>query len=441
MRMWFNKKVILLLVVIVLIMSLSWSAYAAIHYVAPNGSATWAASTNINTPCAPAIAMSNAAAGDTVYFRGGDYYPPDVSDPSFPSWYPRHAGTAAQPIIIIGYPGETPVIYQPLGANSNSGLGAVYNGYIIFDSFKFVKRKTLSETYLWYCSETDHITIRNSEFIGLQAQDTQNQVGVANGNCNYVYVYNNVFRDFTNVGAPQSNIGATWFFSENHAWVYNNDFINCSNGIQTKVNMSNMYAYNNFFYNVYQPFHWQQETAGDSEFHIYNNIAVLPSGGAFLYAADPVNPYYGNNVYNNTIFCTSSCEGFLLGNNNTRNFHAWNNIIYGAGGTTTFAHVPSGAGVPEYMNYNNLYTAGSRNWIRDSTLYTSIESWRTATGFEANSVTTNPQFVNPGGSNAADYKRSSYPANGRGGSYASVMGAYITGNERIGALPRPRNLR
>lgn len=416
-------------------------AYAAVYYVTPNGNAAWPACTNINTPCSPGSAMTNVREGDTVYFRGGDYYPPDVSDPSTPSWYPRRSGTPTQPITITAYPGETPVIYQPLGASSNGGMGAAFYGYIVFDGFRFIKRKTLTETYLWHCYETDHVTIRNSEFIGLQAQDGHNHVGVANVHCNYLYVYNNVFRDFTNSGAPESNVGATWFFSEDHVWVYNNDFINCSNGIQTKLAMAHIYAYNNFFYNVYQPFHWQQQSSTVTDFHIYNNVAVVPSGGTFLYAADPAGVYYVNNVYNNTIYCMSSCEGFLLGNNNTRNFNAWNNIIYGAGGTTTFARVPSGAGVPEYMNYNDYFRAGSASWIRDSTSYSSIDSWRTATGFETNTLTTDPQFVNPGGRNAADYKRSSYPANGRGGAYSSVMGAYITGNERIGALPRPRNLR
>jgi hypothetical protein len=426
---------------LIFFMSLVSQALAGTYYVTNNGNASWSACTDINTPCSPATAMNNVRAGDTVYFRGGDYYPPDVSDPSTPSWYPRSSGTAAQPISIMAYPGETPTVYQPLGTSSNGGLGAAFNGYIIFDGFKFIKRKNLTENYLWHCYETSHITIRNSEFVGLDAQDYHNHVGVANNNCNYLYVYNNVFRNFTNAGAPQSNIGATWFFSTDHVWVYNNDFINCSNGIQTKVNMSYVYAYNNFFYNVYQPFHWQQQTTGVTDFHIYNNIAVLPSGGAFLYAADPVNPFYVNNVYNNTIYCTSACTGFLIGNSNTRNLNVWNNIIFGAGGTTVFASIPSGVGVPEYMNYNDYYLLGSGNWAFNSTSYSSIDAWRTTTRFELNSVTSDPQFINPGGRNAVDYKRRSYTANGRSGAYASVMGAYVTGNEKIGALPKPKNLR
>ena len=45
----------------------------------------------------------------------------------------------------------------------------------------------------------------------------------------------------------------------------------------------------------------------------------------------------------------------------------------------------------------------------------------------------NPTFANAGGVNPWDYKSSAvHKNNGRGGSYASVIGAYITGNEQIG---------
>lgn len=45
----------------------------ASHYVSPTGTATWANSTALATPCSLTTACSNAAAGDTVYLRGGTY--------------------------------------------------------------------------------------------------------------------------------------------------------------------------------------------------------------------------------------------------------------------------------------------------------------------------------------------------------------------------------
>ena len=47
--------------------------FAATHFVSPNGSGTWAASTNMATPCSLATANANVAAGDVVNLRGGDY--------------------------------------------------------------------------------------------------------------------------------------------------------------------------------------------------------------------------------------------------------------------------------------------------------------------------------------------------------------------------------
>ena len=90
--------------------------------------------------------------------------------------------------------------------------------------------------------------------------------------------------------------------------------------------------------------------------------------------------------------------------------------------------------MPTISDYNDFYrTSGSLAWnLNYATNYSSIATWRAVTGFDTNSIAANPLFVNAGGSTAADYKRTSYPANGRGGAYSNVMGAYITGNEVIG---------
>lgn len=438
MNRWRIHKALLIQTALVILLSYAAPAYAAIYYVTPNGNATWPACTNINTPCSPGSAMTNVREGDTVYFRGGDYYPPNVSDPSWPTWYPRNSGTSTQPITIMAYPGEVPVIYQPTGSNPAAGIGVGQRNYIIWDGFRLIKTSQYGASSLYRCYMGSNNTIRNSEFIGIPGLDGLNQVGIITNDCTETYIYNNIFRDFT--GVNDINAGAMWLFEDHHAYVYNNDFYNCSNGVQTKSSFSYIYAHHNFFTGVLRPFHWQQQNSSVTDFHVYNNVAILPASGTFLYAFDPAYVYRNNTMYNNTIYCTSSCQGVFLGNNNTLNFNAWNNIIYGAAGTATFVQVPSGAGTPEYLNYNDYYQVGSGNWRRDSSTYSTIEAWR-ATGFDANSVTTNPQFVNPGGRNAADYKRSSYPANGRGGSFASVMGAFITGNERVGYLPPPRSLR
>ena len=64
------KKSILISIIIVLLTS---PCFAVTHYVSPSGSATWANSTTIATPCSLSTANANAKAGDIVYLRAGTY--------------------------------------------------------------------------------------------------------------------------------------------------------------------------------------------------------------------------------------------------------------------------------------------------------------------------------------------------------------------------------
>ena len=72
-------------------------SFAAVsHYVSPTGSATWAASTNISTPCSIATAASNYAAGDIIELAAGTY----SSRVTF-----ARSGTSGSRVTINGQPG------------------------------------------------------------------------------------------------------------------------------------------------------------------------------------------------------------------------------------------------------------------------------------------------------------------------------------------------
>jgi hypothetical protein len=91
--------------------------------------------------------------------------------------------------------------------------------------------------------------------------------------------------------------------------------------------------------------------------------------------------------------------------------------------------------MPAYADYNAYYGGGYWNLnYNDQYNYNTLTDWRTATNLDSNSIISNPLFVNAGGTSPEDYKlQAGSPARiGRGGSYASVMGAYITGSETIG---------
>lgn len=510
-------------------------AKAVTYYVSPTGTAGWAACVSINTPCAPEIAMQNAVAGDVVYFRGGDYFPPDAPTNPGISWRPSNKGTSGSPIIFAAYSGEAARIYQPTGSNSAAAMGVSQtssyqsNSYVVFDGFTFIKRRHLGAGGTWKCELGSNITVKNNTFIGnepwqtttitgvinspdrigysrvaivdainsaaatgqkifvtitgttdyngsftdfnssgnkvyyvdethidiqrayttsqigsIVISDAQNQVGLYNTDCTDLEITNNIFKDFSydtvtspNQGYGQTNGGAMYLLGGLRTVVHGNTFLDMPHAVQTKGSADGITSYNNFFYGVKVPFHWVQQWSGIKDFLIYNNIAVLPSSGIFVDGIGAVS-WANNLIYNNTIYCQGDCTG-VLQPSNMLEVRFFNNILYGASGITTFLRYDTGVNAPIYSDYNNYYTQGTANWrmavspgAYSTNTYTSLGAWNAASGLDMNSAIANPNFVNPGGNTAADYKRTSYPTNGRGGSYASIMGAYITGNETIG---------
>lgn len=105
-------------------------AHAATYWVSPTGAAAWASCTGATTlsgtaACSLGTANSNAAAGDTVYLRGGTYGT---------TLQPANSGTLANRIVFAAYTGETPVITVP-----GSGYGFILdnNSYVKITGITF----------------------------------------------------------------------------------------------------------------------------------------------------------------------------------------------------------------------------------------------------------------------------------------------------------------
>jgi hypothetical protein len=143
-------------------------------------------------------------------------------------------------------------------------------------------------------------------------------------------------------------------------------------------------------------------------------------------------------IYNNTFHRNYYADIAQSATAESVPFEAWNNLHYGA--RAYYLNWPYSGSLfdADYLDYN-LYNSGTSGWRYRTNTYASLAAWQTAadallTGAEANSISSDPNLLNTSGtwSAAADYKRSSYPSDGRGGSYSSVIGAYITGSETIG---------
>ena len=136
---------------------LTQTCFAATHYVSPTGSATWANSANINTPCSIATANANAAAGDLIYLRGGNY---SYSQQYVLAFHPRTSGTSGSWITYKKYPTETPEFVGTYGTRM-SGLTIANQSYIIVDGIIFSDFSDHNITAYAHHIEVKNCTFRN----------------------------------------------------------------------------------------------------------------------------------------------------------------------------------------------------------------------------------------------------------------------------------------
>jgi hypothetical protein len=436
------RNCLLLLVFGIALTALSSVSYAAVYYVSPSGSASWSACNNINTPCSWQTAMSNAVADDIVYFRGGTY---NVEASCSGSWEyiamkPTHGGTAGHPITFIAYPGETPIVTPCTASPKSPAFGARDVDYIIWDGFSGTMIDGAGEIWYFLYWNSNNSIVRNMTFLGQQTHsDYHNCAPISIVYSSDVEVYNNNLRCVG--GSTVTNSACIWLFTAVKTLIHQNTMHDGGHGVMQKLgaNIDNE-IYKNFIYNMTSDgVMLNEQASGGSGNKVYQNVLVNVSNNAINVYPGGVGSNYQTNyqIYNNTIY--GSGTGIQV-SDMARNNQIWNNII--SGSSQPFLRYYSGDSLPSYSDYNDFYGSGywNLNWTNN---YNSLSAWRTATSLDTNSITTNPNFVNAGGSNPSDYKLvAGSPAltGGRGGSYPSVMGAYITGNERIGYLSPPENL-
>lgn len=437
------------------------------YYVSPNGSASWVQCAEsrggIATPCSGKIAVENAIAGDLVYFLGGIYDP--AADPineyanipnslkwEFLPWNPSNSGTPENPITFKAYPGQTPVFLDNIYSGT---IGARHRDYIVWDGFSGTIVNSTSSSLeviaFAYFVDSSNSVFRNGHITGVLKDSHHNSGLISLLRTSNMLIEDNRLHGMNNDPGGSSemavNAAAILSFNSSGLVVRNNDIYNNYLGIWDKDAESNNSYYQNHI--------WGGNT-GSTACHVgiqiregivrpdqpdnpqaYKNIIRNCDIGVWVSYDDTyIN---GAKVFNNVIYLDDGYdpEAGIIVSSNSNDAEIYNNIV---DGYTYPLMYYSPTSTVNYNDHNSYFNSSSISWRIAYTSY-SLSTWRSITNFDANSIVTNPQFVNAGGNDPSDYKlMSDSPVKGVGRGGVDI-GAYpLSSSTNIGySQVRPKS--
>jgi hypothetical protein len=456
--------------VIALSFILAGASFGATYYVSPTGNASWNSCTSSSTPCPAQTAMRNAVAGDIVNFLAGTYNLAcnsgiwDVDLSQNYEWSiltPDNSGTSGNPITFRANPGDTVILK---GGNSGAGcttggvIGAFGpNSYITWDGFTidtsgYPSTKAGTAVNLRSVGGAiSNITVQNMDLIGHYWNYGDNYPAIYLLGVSYAHIDNVKVHGWSN-NSPNGSEGILSYNSSylivEHYECYNND--SCVTDKQE--GQHNIYRYSYFHDLSSKAFAIEIMTQGGNtnDIQIYQNVFNVGSGIKGINLDNTISgglTMSNVKIYNNVLYNSGDITFYATGGY----AEAWNNIIYKTGSRMLICdQYSNNCGGISYMNYNHFYSSdgSGQTFTRNATDY-NLTQWRSQ-GFDANSITGNPNFVNPSGGVTGFKLQNGSPAlntgiNRQGGGGSINMGAYITGNEIIGAglstkIPNPPTL-
>jgi len=212
-------------------------------------------------------------------------------------------------------------------------------------------------------------------------------------------------------GQSTGNSAINWLFSGNtiHDLANWNDgqgaepYNNHHNGIVLFSGNSgtsiSAVVYNNYFYgdfgNGTAVFDVQNSNTGTDTVTFFNNYVNLSAttgttggNGCIDAENDDSSGSVVFSAYNNTCVGVGSMYGIYITGAIRSTSNVRNNVMVNWGALFS---TQDGAALPSVMNYNNWYEPGGNGvWDINSSDYTSLSAWNTATGLDANSAISNP---------------------------------------------------
>ncbi len=151
---------------------------------------------------------------------------------------------------------------------------------------------------------------------------------------------------------------------------------------------------------------------------------IYSAYGLYMNGSDYVNVYYNSINFEGTESPTNCYAAYI---NDGSNLKVKNNIF--ANNSGGYSIYLSASSVISICNYNDYYVKGTNVAKIASTDYTSLSTWKTATGFDANSYQYNPQFTS-----STDLHLNQYLLNNTGTTVTEVT-TDIDGTTRNSSTP------
>jgi hypothetical protein len=392
------------------------------------------------------------AAGDTLYIRAGTYAVTGRGGRHLPALQPANAGTAENNRIIIqNYPGEAVTITyagSPTcdGAGSGPLIGSYMKNYITWRGASNTNLLRIVEITGGWHSDTgpvvafdcDYTTFDNLEVVGASQTScsTDNHVGIDTRAADtsplkndYTVIKNCKIHGFNEFASHSAGILS---FHSDNVLVEHNEIYDCAFGIKPKESNDDWIVRYNLIHDVGTAFNWNANPGVRNRHNVYQNV-VYNAGIVFggLYDLDYLN-FYNNTLYNIT-GGDNYTFGWIPGSDYSAvtNWGMWNNILHTINSSQKVTAQWYQTPTISYWNYNWYYgwTCSDQKFGASGTQ--SFSAWQS--NYDANGVCgTDPLFVDASGHDFHLQAGSTARSGGRGGSYSTVFGAYITGNETIG---------
>ena len=275
-----------------------------------------------------------------------------------------------------------------------------------------------------YSGSISNVTISNNTFSRCEACMA---IGSTSGGDN-----------ITNLTISGNDVSDSYVWNDaNYGFHHDNIHIWATSG---NNNLTNVQIFNNYFHGDFgngTSMTYIEETGGTASVSIYNNVyaptaATNATGGAGTWLQTNgsstgngvINLKLLNNTYKSAGVMTAI---WLQGSNIAADIRQ--NIVNNWG--TLF--VTNGASLPQTMDYNdwNGASGGSGWWSNNNSQYSTLSSWRSASGLDGHSSSTAPNLD-------SNYKpQSGSPAIGLGLTLASMLGSMPALAKDKGGITRP----